>query len=391
MDKKTDSNKQRWTTNQKRVKRHETGQKNIPKFIKKTYEALSNFQYKDIICWSTDGLRIVIKSIEKFEAIVLPQLFRHNKFKTFVRQLHLYNFQKIKDKSFQKNTQNYRNLFFRRDNSNQLEHIKSKQNHVQNDTPNHHFEELLGLTEEWPKNNCSNDLTINFEKNIPENSEDLYQKDHLVYLNEISDIASCFKLYVNCQKPGFISQENASLIIKITNTYMKSIEKIINSEQRGLTVIDNMTNTTSLSESNCFTNITTDFHKTDCLTNFSIDSLVAENDIIIDEYKQDPLNDNCIDDVLLAKTSQDSLNDYRIDDVLLAKKSFKVLFDESDQNIYSELADKFSTPNYTPKMIKESQYDFDFIDDQNDQFKSVFDQSVNEYSNYYDLYRKFSN
>ena len=49
-----------------------------------------------IASWSADGLNFVIKDAEKFQSQVIPKYFKHNKFSSFVRQLHFYGFHKVK-------------------------------------------------------------------------------------------------------------------------------------------------------------------------------------------------------------------------------------------------------------------------------------------------------
>lgn len=56
--------------------------------------------YTKIIYWSSNGLEFTIKDISKFEEIVLPKYFRHNKMNSFVRQLNMYGFHKTKHNNF---------------------------------------------------------------------------------------------------------------------------------------------------------------------------------------------------------------------------------------------------------------------------------------------------
>ena len=46
--------------------------------------------------WSKNGDTMVIFDPEKFAAEIIPQYFRHNNFRSFVRQLHHYGFQKLR-------------------------------------------------------------------------------------------------------------------------------------------------------------------------------------------------------------------------------------------------------------------------------------------------------
>lgn len=74
----------------------------LPKFIKALYLMVKDEQNKDIICWAgkNPGFRIVDKT--RFENELLPRHFHHKEFKSFHRQLNMYNFQKItlKDETY---------------------------------------------------------------------------------------------------------------------------------------------------------------------------------------------------------------------------------------------------------------------------------------------------
>jgi hypothetical protein len=49
-----------------------------------------------IATWSDAGDNFVVKNVEKFASIVLPQYFKHSNFSSFARQLNFYGFRKIK-------------------------------------------------------------------------------------------------------------------------------------------------------------------------------------------------------------------------------------------------------------------------------------------------------
>jgi heat shock transcription factor 1 len=70
-------------------------------FIAKTFEILNvkfyiiqNQEFARIIYWSPSGTEFIIKDINKFQQVVLPKYFRHNKINSFIRQLNMYGFHK---------------------------------------------------------------------------------------------------------------------------------------------------------------------------------------------------------------------------------------------------------------------------------------------------------
>lgn len=55
---------------------------------------MQNDEFAKIIYWAPSGLEFVIKDIPKFQQVVLPRYFRHNKMNSFIRQLNMYGFHK---------------------------------------------------------------------------------------------------------------------------------------------------------------------------------------------------------------------------------------------------------------------------------------------------------
>lgn len=53
-------------------------------------------EHSDIIIWGELGNNFYVKNIKEFEEKILPIYFRHKNFASFVRQLNMYDFHKIR-------------------------------------------------------------------------------------------------------------------------------------------------------------------------------------------------------------------------------------------------------------------------------------------------------
>lgn len=95
---------------------------NIPKFIRRLYkEALD--PTNNYVEWSSDGEKIRIIDKEKFIKHTLPKLSKTKEYSTFVRQLNIYGFIKLKnDKNDE--IEEYYNCFFKRDEPQLMTYIK---------------------------------------------------------------------------------------------------------------------------------------------------------------------------------------------------------------------------------------------------------------------------
>lgn len=52
--------------------------------------------YQKIVCWGPQGDIFVVKDMAEFTKHVLPKMFKHSNFASFVRQLNKYDFHKVK-------------------------------------------------------------------------------------------------------------------------------------------------------------------------------------------------------------------------------------------------------------------------------------------------------
>lgn len=69
-------------------KRKEMIDDSQPLFLRKAYNMISTCP-PDIACWSEDGKSFIVKDPERMASDIIPTVYKHNKFSSFVRQLNL--------------------------------------------------------------------------------------------------------------------------------------------------------------------------------------------------------------------------------------------------------------------------------------------------------------
>ncbi|BFG38055.1 hypothetical protein CerSpe_243290 [Prunus speciosa] len=66
-----------------------------PPFLLKTYMLVEDPTTDDVISWNDDGSAFVVWQPAEFARDLLPTLFKHSNFSSFVRQLNTYGFRKV--------------------------------------------------------------------------------------------------------------------------------------------------------------------------------------------------------------------------------------------------------------------------------------------------------
>ncbi|XP_010554824.1 PREDICTED: heat stress transcription factor B-3 [Tarenaya hassleriana] len=66
-----------------------------PPFLVKTYAVVEDPETDDVISWNDDGTSFVVWQPPEFSRDLLPKLFKHCNFSSFVRQLNTYGFRKV--------------------------------------------------------------------------------------------------------------------------------------------------------------------------------------------------------------------------------------------------------------------------------------------------------
>ncbi|ESK92768.1 putative response regulator receiver protein [Moniliophthora roreri MCA 2997] len=98
-------------------------------FVKKLYKMLEDKSFQHVVCWGPAGDCFVVKDMNEFTKSILPRLFKHSNFASFVRQLNKYDFHKVKntdDNTFGEHAWTFRHPDFHADRREALENIKRK-------------------------------------------------------------------------------------------------------------------------------------------------------------------------------------------------------------------------------------------------------------------------
>ncbi|KAI0697311.1 HSF-type DNA-binding-domain-containing protein [Cerioporus squamosus] len=65
-------------------------------FVKKLYKMLEDASFADVVSWGPHGDCFVVKDMNEFTKTILPRMFKHSNFASFVRQLNKYDFHKVR-------------------------------------------------------------------------------------------------------------------------------------------------------------------------------------------------------------------------------------------------------------------------------------------------------
>ncbi|KAG2135188.1 HSF-type DNA-binding-domain-containing protein [Suillus bovinus] len=98
-------------------------------FVKKLYKMLEDHTFSHVVSWGPQGDCFVVKDMNEFTKSILPRMFKHSNFASFVRQLNKYDFHKVKtsdDAQFGEHSWTFRHPDFHADRRDALENIKRK-------------------------------------------------------------------------------------------------------------------------------------------------------------------------------------------------------------------------------------------------------------------------
>ncbi|KAF9884937.1 stress-responsive transcription factor hsf1 [Aspergillus nanangensis] len=113
--------------------------KQIPPFVQKLSSFLDESKNTELIRWSDDGNSFIVMDEDEFAKTLIPELFKHNNYASFVRQLNMYGFHKkvgLSDNSMRaserknKSPSEYANPYFKRGHPDLLWLIQKPKNSV---------------------------------------------------------------------------------------------------------------------------------------------------------------------------------------------------------------------------------------------------------------------
>lgn len=110
----------------------------VPRFVMKLWSMVNDPETNSVIGWTTDGTEFYITNHTVFYQELLPAFYKHNNMSSFIRQLNLYGFKKVKllhsdSLRYEQDTVLFHHVSFVRDHPELLSGIHRKIRHVRYD------------------------------------------------------------------------------------------------------------------------------------------------------------------------------------------------------------------------------------------------------------------
>ncbi|KAJ5535987.1 hypothetical protein N7513_009173 [Penicillium frequentans] len=162
--------------------------KQIPPFVQKLSSFLDESKNTELIRWSDDGNSFIVLDEDEFARTLIPELFKHNNYASFVRQLNMYGFHKkvgLSDNSMRaserknKSPSEYANPYFKRGHPDLLWLIQKPKN-----TPGHTSKGSKGGTRVKTEDVDENEIEEYGEDGVPASRESRPRPQQLSLLTE---------------------------------------------------------------------------------------------------------------------------------------------------------------------------------------------------------------
>eukprot|EP00331_Platyophrya_macrostoma_P011787 CAMPEP_0176429868 /NCGR_PEP_ID=MMETSP0127-20121128/13942_1 /TAXON_ID=938130 /ORGANISM="Platyophrya macrostoma, Strain WH" /LENGTH=403 /DNA_ID=CAMNT_0017811705 /DNA_START=40 /DNA_END=1251 /DNA_ORIENTATION=- len=128
------------TTNKRQTRESKN---NTSSFIGKMHQILQDSECQHLIDWNSEGTAFEISNILKFSNSVLPKYFKHRNYSSFVRQLNMYGFRKVKTETAESS---FSHEMFKKDEVafNKIKRLKMKKSQSDDEDDEHFLEKYSG-------------------------------------------------------------------------------------------------------------------------------------------------------------------------------------------------------------------------------------------------------
>jgi len=193
-------------------------------FLAKLFAILNNKDNSSIICWSEDGEKFQILNTCRFQNEVIPKYFKHKNLKSFIRQLNLHGFKKLRANSKGKEPIQdlYKHNFFRRDQPDLIAFIKRKiSKPAEADEKTEQINSLIEKQKE---------LQEQVKLYSQATTTDVYK----VLVQEKGDeptrlVLNALKIFTDCATNGVSSADtNAQTIFQLTKNFLAGLSNLTN-------------------------------------------------------------------------------------------------------------------------------------------------------------------
>ncbi|KAM3288725.1 heat stress transcription factor B-3 [Capsicum chacoense] len=151
-----------------------------PPFLLKTYMLVEDPATDDIISWNSDGSAFIVRQPAEFARDLLPTLFKHCNFSSFVRQLNTYGFRKITTSRWE-----FSNDLFRRGDKDLLCDIRRKKAWT-NKQPNKNNKKETDNEDQRSSSSTSSSSSLEYNSLIDENKR--LKKENGALNSELSSV-----------------------------------------------------------------------------------------------------------------------------------------------------------------------------------------------------------